>query len=95
MHTPETDLHRLAPELDLAAASALRDALVASLDAGRGLELDASAVERISTACLQVLVAAARATQREGLAFRIINPSHVLAGAVADLAILDLLPSGS
>ena len=85
----------LAAELDLDAATPLRDRLVEALDAGHGLVLDGAAVERVSTACLQVLVAAAREAARSGLSFLITNPSHVLAAAVADLALQDVLPSGS
>lgn len=85
----------LLADLDLGAATPLRDRIVEALDAGHGLVLDGEAVERVSTACLQVLVAAARAAARDNLSFLITNPSRVLAAAIADLALQDVLPTGS
>lgn len=89
------DLVALPAELGLAAAEPLRAALVRAIDAGAALTIDGAAVERISTACLQVLLAAARAAERGGMAFRIINPSQVLSDAVRDLALQDHLPMGA
>lgn len=52
----------LPPALDLPAASELRDTLLDALarDTGAELALDASEVERIATACVQVILSAAQ-----------------------------------
>lgn len=92
--SPVPDPVRLPADLGLGAAEPLRAALVAAIDGGGALVLDGAAVERVSTACLQVLVAAARAAAAAGLAFRITDPTPVLSGAVADLALQDALSPG-
>lgn len=89
------DLAALPAELDLGAAEPLRAALARAIDTGTALGIDGAAVERISTACLQVLLATARAAERGGLGFRILNPSQVLSDAVRDLALQDHLPMGA
>ena len=94
----ETNVPRatmLPAELGLVAAEPLRAELASAIDAGIPLEIDGAAVERISTACLQVLLAAARAAARGDLSFRIVNPSQVLTDAVRDLALHDHLPMGA
>ncbi|HEY0185781.1 MAG TPA: STAS domain-containing protein [Rhodopila sp.] len=72
--------------LDLTQATPLRDKLAALLDAG-GLVLDAGAVERMSTPCAQVLLAAGRAAAAAGTPLRIINASTVFQAALADLGL--------
>ena len=48
---------RLPADLGIAGAAALRDELLALRDSEAALRIDGSAVERVSTACLQVLLA--------------------------------------
>ena len=72
---------------DLLFASPLRDLMVFDLGAGQSVGLDGSAVERVSTLCLQLLVAAAHAAHRSGLEFRLERPSAALAEAIADLGL--------
>jgi anti-anti-sigma regulatory factor len=52
--------------LDLTAAQRLREDLLASLQMGEGLELDASQVQRVSSLCLQILASAARSFRETG-----------------------------
>lgn len=74
----------LASTLDLAAAKPLW----AELNAARAqpLTIDASAVERLGGLCLQVLLAARRAWQADGVAFSITNPSQAFTDAVRLMA---------
>jgi anti-anti-sigma regulatory factor len=81
--------------LDLANATFLQQLLVDHCEQGGAVVLDGSAVERVSTACLQVLVAAAKAAQSHGRAFTLAAASHTLASAINDLALDRHLPVGS
>jgi chemotaxis protein CheX len=72
--------------LDLTQAQNLRDTMAARLGSGP-LVLDASAVERMSTPCAQVLLAAGRAADLAGSPFRIINSSDVFQTALIDLGL--------
>ncbi len=49
--------------------------------------LDLAKVERVSTACLQVLVATAQAARTHGRAFRLTAESPCLSAAIADLGL--------
>jgi chemotaxis protein CheX len=77
---------RLPQVLDLTQAQNLRDTMAARLSGGP-LVLDASAVERMSTPCVQVLLAAGRAADLAGSPFQFINASDVFRTALADLGI--------
>ncbi len=78
------DAVRVLPQiLDLTEAKSLRD-LVAALQGEGAVILDASAVDRMSTPCAQVLLAAGRTP---GGAFKIINASDVFRTALADLGL--------
>lgn len=76
----------LPPMLDLLQAPLLRDQLV-RLQGAPGIVLDAGEVERVSTPCAQVLLAAGRAAQAAQRAFKITNPSEVFKAAIADLGL--------
>lgn len=52
--------------LDITAAAVLKQDLQHALAKGGGLEIDASAVRRLTTPCLQVLVAGLRAFAEHG-----------------------------
>jgi chemotaxis protein CheX len=80
------DLNRLPQVLDLTQAQNLRDGIAARLSEGP-LVLDASAVERMSTPCTQVLLAAGRAADLAGSPFQIFNASDVFRTALADLGL--------
>jgi chemotaxis protein CheX len=72
--------------LDLTYANPLRDSLTTLLG-GNAVILDAAAVERMSTPCAQVLLAAGRASTSAGVSFRILNASTVFRTALADLGL--------
>lgn len=82
---------QLASTLDLAAAAPLSAALRAQR--GKPIELDVSAVERLGGLCLQVLVAAQRAWQADGVPFTLVNPSQPFADAVRLMAADELTAS--
>jgi chemotaxis protein CheX len=90
---PKSVLH-LAEVLDPTAAGPLLQSL---LSFSRGeLAVDASAVTRTSTPCLQVLLAAANSFAADGRAFAVINPSPAFAEAVSLLGLMPgQLPMGS
>jgi len=77
---------RLPQLLDLPQAQNLRTTMAALLGNGAVL-LDASAVERMSTPCAQVLVAAGRAADLAGSPFQINDASDVFLAALADLGL--------
>jgi anti-anti-sigma regulatory factor len=74
----------LPPVLDLTRAHALRDTVAALIARGTDVALDAAAVERMSTPCAQILLAAGRAV---GPSFKIVNSSDVFRAAIADLGL--------
>jgi anti-anti-sigma regulatory factor len=74
------------PILDLTAAADLKRDLLAIAASGPGGTIDASQVRRITTPCLQVLVAARRSGDG-GPAFRLVNPSTAFLAALSTLAL--------
>jgi chemotaxis protein CheX len=78
--------HCLPQILDLTQAQSLQQSLMALL-AGGAVVLDASAVERMSTPCMQVLLAAGRVAEAANSPFQIVNASDVFLAAVADLGL--------
>ncbi len=72
--------------LDLPAAQPLRDRLAQSIGGG-AVEVDAATVERMSTPCAQVLLAAARAADAASTTFKIVNCSDAFRMALADLGL--------
>jgi chemotaxis protein CheX len=78
--------YRVPATLDLTAARDLRERLVAMLS-GRDVVLDASAVERMSTPCMQVLLAAGRSADAAKVSFQIVDASDAFRAAVADLGL--------
>ncbi len=72
---------KLPRELDLLAAESLKETLLAELDEGEGLLLDASDVERVSTPCIEVLVSAQKTCVATSQSFQISNSSQVLVDA--------------
>ena len=63
MSAPE-HIIKLVPVLDLTAAEPLQRELLSAFADGGAVTLDASQVQRVSSPCLQVLVAAARLNAR-------------------------------
>lgn len=85
---PSTADGRYSPPatLDLTAARDLRERLTTML-AGSGVALDMSAVERMSTPCMQVLLAAGRSADAAKVSFQIVDASDAFRAAVADLGL--------
>ena len=75
----------LADVLDAPAAGPLLESLLAVR--GADAAVDAAAVTRASTPCLQVLLAAAKTWAAEGHAFRIVNPSAAFVEAYSLLGL--------
>lgn len=65
----------LPPSGTLIAAEELQPLLVLAVDRGEGLQLDASAVENVGQAMLQLLVAGRHEAVAAGQPFRIADPS--------------------
>jgi chemotaxis protein CheX len=72
--------------LDFTQAQPLRETMTTLLNAG-ALMLDASAVERMSTPCAQVLLATGRTAASSGASFKILNASAAFQTALADLGL--------
>jgi chemotaxis protein CheX len=72
--------------LDLTQARELREQMIARLRNGT-VAMDAGAVERMSTPCLQVLLAGGHAAEAANSSFRIINASASFRAAVEDLGL--------
>jgi chemotaxis protein CheX len=81
------DAGSLLPQiLDFTQAQPLRDSMAVLLS-GDPLVLDASAVERMSTPCAQVLLATGRAAAAAGISFKILDASAAFRTALADLGL--------
>ena len=85
MSTP-SDEFVLPAILDITRAQDLHATMIARVKGG-AVVVDASAVERVSTPCIQVLLAAARSAEQVGTSFRISNASEALVAALADLGL--------
>ncbi|PWC39150.1 STAS domain-containing protein [Azospirillum sp. TSO35-2] len=77
----------LPSDLDLPMAQPLLDSLRAGLAASADVTVQADQVERISAACVQALVVAARDAAERGAAFTVAAPSEVLSEACEDLGL--------
>lgn len=77
--------------LDNGVAPALKDAFAEAMAAGGTVAVDAAAVERLSTACVQVLVAGARAVVAGGGAFVLARPAEALINAFDDLGLFPVM----
>lgn len=82
----------LPSDLDLPMAPALVESLRRALAESDGVDVVCDGVERVSTACLQALLAASRqATTGRHPLFAIVSPSEGLVEACADLGLADWL----
>ena len=79
--------------LDLTAAEPLHRTLLDHARTGDPLIISGAAVERVSTAVIQVLLAAAADGRSRGVAFHLRDPSPVLLNALADLGVVRYLGS--
>lgn len=81
--------------LDLPSAGALQQDLTAALNQGGDLVIDGHDVERVSTAALQVLVAAKACVDASGGAMTIERASPALSAAIADLGLNSIFNKGA
>ena len=80
----------LPSSLDRLAAEALCHRLQDKVLAGQPVLLDGSAVDRVSTPCIQILVAALKGANARGIPFKLDAPSQVLIEAITDLGLRQL-----
>jgi len=78
---PHTTLIYCSPECDISGAPDLHDTLQAALGAQRPIVLDATHVEHVDTAVLQMLCAFVRAAQASGIGVQWRQPSPALENA--------------
>ncbi len=81
--------------LNLSIAEDLRETFVQQMIADTDLVLDASAVDTITTPCMQVIVAAGKSLEENGNALSILNSSPAFAAAIDDLGLTDLFDKWS
>ena len=83
----------LPPIANLTAAADIKQSLVDALDAGKGVEVDASAVQNITSPCWQVLAAAAKsfAGGTGATPFTVTNASPAFLEAAETLALMKML----
>jgi len=77
----------LSTSLDLLAAGPLCAQLRERLSANPSVELIGSAVERVSTACLQIIVSASATARQRGGSVMLTSPSPALSQALLDLGL--------
>jgi chemotaxis protein CheX len=78
--------------VDLPQAAKLKAQLERGLERGKGLTIDGAAVRRISSPCLQVLIAGMNAfTTAGGPPMKIVNPSAAFLEIVSALGLQDAL----
>lgn len=82
-------------DLDLPMAQPLADSLRAAAAAAPCVLVQADAVERVSTACVQALVVAARDLAEHGGVFAVLSPSEALTEACEDLGLASWLKQWS
>lgn len=82
---------RLPGTLDNGVAPALKAAFQEALAAEGPVVVDAAAVERLSTACIQVLIAGGRAVTAAGREFVVARPAEALIGAFDDLGLFSVM----
>ncbi len=81
----------LEPVLDMRVATPLKDMLLQGLAQKRNLIIDASAVSRMSTACVQVLAAFILETQKTNTSLVISRMSPVFESAFTNLGLGGIL----
>lgn len=81
----------LGSALDMRHAARLKQALEQALAKGREIKVDAGPVERLSTACVQILIAATVAMEKAGIPFTLLHPSEAFIEAFNDLGLHPVL----
>jgi chemotaxis protein CheX len=83
----------LGPVLDIRAASPLRDGLQKALKRGKPIVLDAAQVDRLSTPCIQVLLAAGKSVEATASRIVLSQASDAFVAAFSDLGLFANLMS--
>jgi chemotaxis protein CheX len=73
--------------LDLTAAETLCRSFLERLSAFDSIVIEGAEVDRVSTAAIQVLLAAAEDARSRGISFQLNEPSEALADALSDLGL--------
>lgn len=81
---------KLPSDLRIQSATMVRDRLLTALEGSGPLRLQGGAVERVDTAGVQLLVAAAAEAQRRGRDLRLVAPSAALADGLGGLGFAEL-----
>lgn len=82
---------QLEPMLTIQGVTALHSELCGCLAAQEALEINASAVESVDTACLQLLIVTLRQARAEGLDFNLTEPSGRFLDCVRTLGVASLM----
>jgi len=69
----------------------MKSAFLEAITLGKKVVIDASAVERISTPCIQVLLSAVKTMDEKGLEFSLFSPTEVFVDAFNDLGLFPVL----
>ncbi len=85
----------LGPVLDIRAAEPLKDVLRKALSKGKPLAVDAASIERMSTPCIQILIAAATAMKDTDTAFTLMSPSDAFIDSFNELGLFPVLKQWS
>lgn len=81
----------LGPVLDTRAAAAMRDGLLKAIARGKPVMIDAGQVERLSTPCVQVLLAAGKTAEAAGGRLTLTQASDGFVAAFSDLGLFGSL----
>ena len=81
----------LDPVLDLRAAATLKEVMQKAMGGGLALSIDASAVSRMSTACVQVLTAAVIEARKNAATLVLKKSSSAFDAAFINLGLADIL----
>lgn len=81
----------LTPVLDLRVAEPLLQAFREAVEHGGELVIDASMVERMSTPCIQILLAATAELETKGVPFSLFGPTDAFIEAFDDLGLFPVL----
>ena len=77
--------------LDIRAAEPLKEVLRKAISKGKPLTLDVGSVERMSTPCIQVLIAAATVMKEAGAVFTLAGPSDAFIESFNELGLFPVL----
>ena len=77
----------LVPVLDLGASAPFKDVLIEAIEHQKKIILDASEVQRMSTACVQVFVSAGKTMEEAGLERALYKPTDAVVDAFNELGL--------